>query len=109
MKRFFFTALFVLMVSPTVAADRFEQMDTNEDGSVTWEEFSAALPSMKQKAFETIDADKDGRLSRMEWSAFSSQHGMKMNGSAMSATPSENPGQSVTEPGRMPLVKPPKP
>jgi len=108
MKKFLFVLFLVLIAAPSVANDRFTQMDANSDGFIVWEEFSAAMPNMKQRAFETIDTDRDGRLSRTEWSQFSSQHGMKKNGSIMPGMHPDGTGDKPAAPARKPLVTPPK-
>ena len=102
MVRMLFVSLFLLLAVPAVAADGFGRLDADNDGKVTWEEFSAALPNMKKAAFETIDTDKDGVLTRAEWDAFASDHGRKMHeGQNAPAAPQ---GKS----GALPLIEPPK-
>jgi len=75
MKCFFITACLVLFVVPSLASDRFTQLDLNKDKNLDWKEFSTAMPNLKKKAFDTIDADKNGVITVEEWRQFSSKHG----------------------------------
>jgi hypothetical protein len=49
-------------------------MDADADGKVSWEEFSAAYPRMREAAFASIDSSGDGSLSLQEWLEFSAGH-----------------------------------
>lgn len=82
------TLLCMVMALPTLAfsassapiappaPDKFAQMDTNKDGTVSWEEFRVTYPQMQQAAFDGIDANKDKSINREEWDAFLAQHSM---------------------------------
>jgi N-sulfoglucosamine sulfohydrolase len=53
---------------PANRARQFEQKDANQDGKLSWEEFSVARdPADAKKWFELRDADHDGALSRDEF------------------------------------------
>ena len=112
MKQWMLAALVGLMVCGTAVAapmggsteDRFDRMDANKDGKVSWEEFEAAMPQMRKSAFEAIDADKNGLIDRTEWDSFRKDHGQ----SGMSAKPGM-PEQTAPAPsGTLPLIQPPK-
>lgn len=76
MKRIFFTAAMVLCSASFAVADgRFDAMDTDKNGTVSWEEFQTAIPQMRKPAFEAIDADKDGAMTSAEWLGFIDRHG----------------------------------
>jgi len=56
----------------------FEQLDTNQDGKITWEEFEAQLhptkaatniKQMLKERFNQLDANGDGSISKVEFSA----------------------------------------
>ncbi len=82
------------------AADRFAALDGNADGKVTWEEFQAGLPGMKQAAFDKIDSNGDKTISLPEWDAFRKGHGSDGVGQGMAMPPRE--GKET-----MPLIRPP--
>lgn len=44
----------------------FQKADANKDGTVTFEEMSAAFPNMQREKFDQLDRDKDGTVSRKE-------------------------------------------
>merc|ERR1711933_705981 len=55
--------------------DVFEQLDDNNDGKITWEEFRSKLQpptdvtQLLKKVFNGLDSNKDGSVSREELSA----------------------------------------
>ena len=63
------------------AADRFALMDTNSDGKVTREEFSAAMPQIREEAFNAIDSNADNAITLDEWEGFSMGHAQGKTGS----------------------------
>ncbi len=97
--------------------DKFVQMDTNKDNKVTYEEFKAFYPNMREEAFAVIDKNNDKVIDRAEWDEFVSNHssghmgggkggnvgGMMGGQGAMGGT------SMMPEPGRadIPLVTPP--
>ena len=77
MKRILLALLCLGLAATAAHADeKFDAMDTNKDGSVSWEEFHAAYPQMQKAAFESIDADKSGSISHEEWDMFMMHHQM---------------------------------
>ncbi len=102
MKRFFLFAFFVLLVAPSLAADRFTHMDADHNDAIVWKEFEASMPQMRRQAFDIIDANKDGQISREEWSAFSTRHGDQSR-HAMKGTSTP---QGDAQPQK-PLINPP--
>ena len=50
--------------------------DTNGDGVITFDEFSAPQMEMMQAGFNMIDADGDGKISEEEWNTFLKVHGV---------------------------------
>jgi Ca2+-binding EF-hand superfamily protein len=49
-------------------------LDTDGNGSLSFEEFKSAFPSMDQKAFDFLDTDKDGMLDHDEWQRSKEMH-----------------------------------
>lgn len=95
MKRLLFTAAIVLCTASVAMADaRFEGMDKNKNGKVSWKEFEAANPQMRKPAFEAIDANSDDAITQKEWEAFQSRHGK--GGEGMGATMGGMGGTSST-------------
>ena len=89
------------------APDRFTAMDSDKDGALSWEEFSAAS-GMKRAAFDAIDANKDGRISRDEWDGFIKNHGSRMgSGSSTAPSPSMPPSGGRGDSGDLPLLSAP--
>lgn len=52
-------------------------LDTNADGVLTFEEFSAPNVEKWRSGFKMIDTSGDGAISNEEWRAFLDVHGMK--------------------------------
>ena len=100
------------LARPSDPAARHAQMDADGNGLVSWEEFTAARPSLNRNAFDRIDANSDGGICINEWQAFSSGHGGaapapdmgKMMGAMKGSMPSAKPQGA---PGGMPLIMPP--
>lgn len=93
--------------------DKFELMDTNKDGKVSYEEFKAYFPNMREEAFAVIDKNGDKVIDRAEWDEFVSNHSSgHMGGSMGNMMGGQNgmPGNTtMPTPGSadMPLVTPP--
>jgi hypothetical protein len=86
MKKILFAlAIVCIFATAASAQSKFEKMDSNNDASVSWEEFSKTYPSMKELAFQTIDKDGSKGISEEEWKAFMSGHntGGKKGGGMM--------------------------
>lgn len=93
-------------------AERFDQMDTNHDKKLTWEELSAARPNLSRNAFDIIDTSRDGTISLDEWKAFSAGHGGSMTmpdmNEMMKAMRGAGDGGKAMPPSDgMPLIMPP--
>ena len=52
-------------------------LDTNKDGVLTFEEYSAPNVEKWRSGFKMIDTSGDGKISDEEWRAFLDVHGMK--------------------------------
>ena len=50
--------------------------DSNSDGALSFEEFSAPQMDMMRAGFNMIDTDKDGKISADEWNTFLKVHGV---------------------------------
>ena len=50
--------------------------DTNDDGVLSFDEFSAPQQEMMRSGFDMIDSDKDGSINGDEWSTFLKVHGV---------------------------------
>lgn len=93
--------------------DKFAQMDTNNDGKVSYEEFKAYFPDMREEAFVVIDKNGDKFIERVEWDEFVKNHSSGHMGGKMGnmmGGPNSMPGDPmIPSPGSsdMPLVTPP--
>ena len=92
--------------------NRFDQMDTNHDKKLTWEELSAARPNLSRNAFDIIDTSRDGTISLDEWKAFSAGHGGSMSMPEMSEMMKAmrgagDSGKPMPPSDGMPLIMPP--
>ncbi|GFM37204.1 calcium-binding protein [Desulfovibrio psychrotolerans] len=115
MKKLALAALITcLWTTPGAADDKFDHMDKDSSGTVTWEEFEAQYPSMKKAAFDAIDSDANGEISHDEWHAFTDSHGASGKGGMGGGTgggmgkggmPPGHPDTSSK--GKM-LIEPPK-
>lgn len=94
-------------------ADKFVMMDTNKDSKVSYEEFKAFFPNMREEAFTVIDKNGDKFIDRTEWNEFVSNHSSSHMGGNMSNMMSGQgamPGNAMMpSPGSadIPLVTPP--
>ena len=52
------------------------ERDTNQDGTLTFDEFSGPQVEMLRAGFDMIDTDKDGKISADEWRTFQKVHGV---------------------------------
>lgn len=93
--------------------DKFAMMDTNKDGKVSYEEFKAFFPNMREEAFAVIDKNGDKSIDRAEWDEFVSNHSSGHMGGSMGGMmggQSGMPGNGMMPPpgsADMPLVTPP--
>lgn len=93
--------------------DKFVMMDTNKDGKVSYEEFKAYFPNMREGAFAVIDKNGDKFIDRAEWDEFVSNHSSGHMGGSMGNMMGGQNGMDgsamMPTPGNadMPLVTPP--
>lgn len=52
----------------------FDDMDTDGNDTLSFDEFKAVFPSTEQKGFNTLDTDKNGALDHDEWHQFKEMH-----------------------------------
>lgn len=109
MKRFLLASAFILVsAGPLAAGAEFGRMDTNGDGVVNWEEFSAAYPSMREPAFTAIDANKDKQMTHEEWHMFTNRHGKDGKGmEGMGSGMAMPPKGMMNKQGEKQLIMPP--
>ncbi|WP_373087130.1 EF-hand domain-containing protein [Sneathiella sp.] len=63
-------AVMVLAAAPALAATPdFKSVDTDGNGSVSYEEMIVVMPDASQDAFKSADADQNGELSQEEYDA----------------------------------------
>jgi len=55
----------------------FRDIDTNEDGAATWEEFKAHFPQAEPRVFDILDVNQDKVVDHDEWHKFEEAHGAK--------------------------------
>ena len=53
-----------------------EEMDTDQDGRLSFEEFSRTQQERLRNGFDMIDENKDGVIGESEWRTFLEVHGM---------------------------------
>jgi Ca2+-binding EF-hand superfamily protein len=55
------------------------EMDKNEDGEITLDEFSARQMEKQKNAFDMLDMDNNGVIDRAEYEKFMEVHGYDMS------------------------------
>jgi hypothetical protein len=55
----------------------FQEVDSNSDGIVTWEEFEDYFPEAETRVFEILDTNEDKVVDHDEWHNFEEAHGAK--------------------------------
>jgi len=78
----FLSLLFTLYCTVAFAgkpdySGHFDDMDTNKDEFVTWDEFKAHFSFATPEVFKEADGDKDGKIDHDEWHEFKEKHGYK--------------------------------
>ena len=101
-------------VDTSRADERFKNIDTENKGFISFEDFQRRHPNMQRPAFDAIDISKDGKISLEEWRTFFQSHG-KMGTMPPGRRPP--PGHDMGgqtpfsgregEPGGKPLILPP--
>lgn len=110
MKRLLLASAIILCSASFASADaKFDKMDTDANGSVSWEEFSATHPQMRKPAFQTIDANSDNAISHDEWHEFLSRHGAggEGMGGGMGKMGGQMPPKGMGGMSGMPIIKAP--
>ncbi|TNE35290.1 MAG: EF-hand domain-containing protein [Alphaproteobacteria bacterium] len=63
-------ALSILAAAPAMAATgNFKKVDANGNGTISFQELKAAMPSATKAKFAAADKDKSGELSKKEFSS----------------------------------------
>ena len=60
----------------TMSSWNLTDMDSDQDGALSFEEFGASHMDKLRAGFNMIDTDKDGMIGTDEWNAFLRVHGM---------------------------------
>lgn len=114
MKRIVVCCALVLVAAAPVCAmpgamaggDKFSAADTDKDGFLSREEFSAAFSGLKKEAFDHIDKDADNKIAAEEWRAFTSGHGKSAPHGDQPADAAHG-AQSGEKSGDLPVLTPP--
>jgi Ca2+-binding EF-hand superfamily protein len=53
-----------------------EDLDTDNDGVVNFEEFKAPSVKMWQSGFDSVDENRDGVIDENEWKVLQEMHGV---------------------------------
>lgn len=61
------TVTFLAVAPAMAAAPDFNTVDTDGDGSVTYEELTVVMPDVTKEQFSAVDTDADGVLSQEEY------------------------------------------
>ena len=54
------------------------EMDSNEDGMITFDEFSAPTVDRLKSGFDILDSDNDGKINKNEWDEYLKVHGFDL-------------------------------
>jgi hypothetical protein len=54
-------------------------MDSNSDGTISFDEYASYYSQQLRWSFDAIDADNDGFISNSEWELFLKMHGFSKN------------------------------
>lgn len=71
---------------PASYQTHFHEIDSNSNGTVTWEEFKEHFPKAERKVFDALDSDGNQVLDHEEWHQFEQAHGAKHTGNTGSRT-----------------------
>lgn len=79
--------LFAGLISGSIAGHHYHgwsmdmcemsELDSNKDGNITFEEFSAPSTGKLKSAFNMLDTDNDDLISSKEWDEFLKVHGVE--------------------------------
>ncbi|WP_334128026.1 hypothetical protein [Sneathiella sp.] len=61
------TVTFLAAAPAMAAGPDFTAVDTDGDGSVTYEELAVVMPDVTKEQFNSVDSDEDGVLSKDEY------------------------------------------
>jgi len=77
------------MVSGSVAGGNYHghgmgmsemsDMDSNDDGAITFEEFKAPTVERLKSGFDMLDTDNDGEIDQKEWDTYLRIHGYEVS------------------------------
>lgn len=105
MKYIALLAFLLAVAVPAWADEKFNAMDVDKDGKVSWEEFKKTYPGMTRAAFDMIDVAQDGYISLEEWDIFSKSHKRGMSGPEGQGH--TNAPSMPSHGGSQPLITPP--
>jgi len=54
-------------------------IDSNNDGMITFDEFSAPTVDRLKSGFDMLDTDNDGKIDRKEWDEYLKVHGINLD------------------------------
>jgi hypothetical protein len=66
--------------NPASYQAHFHEIDSNNNGTVTWEEFKEYFPDGQREVFDALDLDGNQVLDHEEWHQFEQAHGAKHTG-----------------------------
>jgi len=93
MNRIFIAPLFAIMliaglVSGSIAGHNYHgygmqmsemsEIDSNDDGTITFDEFSAPTVDRLKSGFDMLDTDNDGKIDQKEWDEYLKVHGFNV-------------------------------
>ena len=55
------------------------ELDSNDDGAITFDEFSAPTVERLKSGFDMLDTDNDGKIDQKEWDEYLKVHGIDVD------------------------------